>query len=442
MSDLAPGARIGPYVIRSVAGRGAVGVVYAADHEQLDRRVAIKTLNSQLVGEETYRARFLREAEGAARFDHPNIINVFDAGEHEGAPYLVMTYVTGPDLEQVLFDRGGKLEPAETVLICAAIAAALDAAGAVGLAHRDVKPANIMLEGWEPERYGGRRRRPHVYLTDFGLLKSSAQATLTKTGQFVGTLLYMSPEQINSAAVPASDQYSLACVMWECLTGDYAFRPTGNSVLSLIKAHLTADPPSISQQSGGMLPAAADAVFRRALAKDPSERFATCTEFVDHATRALGLGASAPRVEPAPPLAAVNTTAELERRHQDDDRARRDGVRRDGSVTPPSLADLPPVPLGDLPQSAPADLPPVPLGADPVSPGQPYPSTTDPVAGAGDAGAARSGPVAPQEHAGQLPPTNVPAPSPGADRQVRRIVLAVLVVLVVVALAALGLWLR
>ncbi len=297
---------IGPYRIRGVAGRGAVGIVYHAVHEVLDKEVALKTLNPNYAGEEIFRERFSREAQGAAAVNHPNIITVFDAGEHEGIPYLVMTYVAGPDLEQVLLDHGGRLSPDEAILICALIADALDAAALQGLAHRDVKPANILLEGWESERYGGRRRNPHAYLTDFGLIKSSAQATVTRTGQFVGTLLYMSPEQIQSKAIPASDQYSLACVLWECLTGTLPFMPTGASTLSILTAHLNDPVPRISQRPGGGSQAL-DNVFWRALAKQPEDRYPTCVAFMDAATQALGLGHTAPSIAPKPPLAGLSS---------------------------------------------------------------------------------------------------------------------------------------
>ncbi len=305
MRDLPVGTIIGPYRIRGVAGRGAVGIVYHGVHEEHGQAVAIKTLNPSFAGEDVFRERFSREAEGAASVHHPNIIEVFDAGEYEGTPYLVMTYVAGPDLEKVLADHGGRLAPAEAVLICGLMADALDAAATQGLAHRDVKPANILLEGWQPEKYGGRRRQPHAYLTDFGLIKSSAQATMTRTGQFVGTLLYMSPEQIQSKATPASDQYSLACVLWECLTGTLPFLPTGGSTLSLLSAHLTDPVPAFHTQPGGPWPRGLDAVFQRALAKSPADRYPTCTAFMDDVTRTLGLGTETPRVTPSPPLSAT-----------------------------------------------------------------------------------------------------------------------------------------
>ncbi|WP_341251533.1 protein kinase domain-containing protein [Euzebya pacifica] len=290
MDVLPAGHEIGGYRIVRVAGRGAVGVVYEARHVTLGKRVAIKTLNRTFAKEQEFRARFDREAEGAASLDHPNITQVFDSGEQDGLPYLVMTYIDGPDLERVLVDRDRPLEPAQAVLICRAVAEALDAASEIGLAHRDVKPANILLQGWEE----GKGRNPRVYLTDFGLTKHNAAATVTRTGQFVGTLLYMAPEQIEGKAVPASDQYSLACVLWECIVGLPPYLPAGGSNLSLLTAHLSDPIPVLSRDTKGRFPTAADAVLAKAMAKKADDRYPLCTAFMDAAAEALGLAATPP----------------------------------------------------------------------------------------------------------------------------------------------------
>ncbi|MGI9018022.1 MAG: protein kinase domain-containing protein [Euzebya sp.] len=350
MRDLATGTKVGPYTIQSVAGRGAVGIVYLAE-DAGGREVALKTLNPNYAQEGIFRERFSREAQGGAGVQHPNIISILDAGEHQGLPYLVMTYVSGPDLERVLEDRGGRLQAAEAILICSAVADALDEASSQGLAHRDVKPANILLEGWEPETDGGRRGRPHVYLTDFGLIKSSAQVTVTQTGTFVGTLLYMSPEQIESKAVPSSDQYSLACVLWECLTGTFPFVPTGGSMLSLLSAHLNDPVPRISERPGGHWSPDLDTVFFTALAKKPHQRFPTCGAFLDAATRALELGTSAPRSTPAPPLAALPET-DQPRSATPAASSQQPGSGRPAAPPPPlagatPLSAAPPPPLAD-----------------------------------------------------------------------------------------------
>lgn len=310
MRELPPGTMIGAYRLRRVAGRGAVGIVYEAEHTLLGRVVAVKTLNPLHADKTVFRERFSREARGAASVRHPNIVTVFDAGEHEGHPFLVMGFVDGPDLERILDDRGGRLQPREAVTVCAAVADALDTAGEQGLAHRDVKPANILLEGWEPEQYGGPRLTPHVYLTDFGLIKSSAEMTVTQTGSFVGTLLYMSPEQIQGQAVPASDQYSLACVLWECLTGTPPFDAPDGAALALLNAHLNTPVPPFSEQEGGDWSRELDGVFATALAKNPTARYPTCTAFMSAATSALGLGEMLPPTATAPPLSAFATTDE------------------------------------------------------------------------------------------------------------------------------------
>lgn len=291
MEHLPAGHEIGGYRIVRVAGSGAVGVVYEARHVTLGKRVAVKTLNRVFAKEPEFRARFDREAQGAASVDHPNITAVIDSGEQDGLPYLVMTYVDGPDLERILETRDEPLEPAEALLVCASVAQALDAAAAIGLAHRDVKPANILLQGWAREGSSGLPKRPHVYLTDFGLTKHNAAATVTRTGQFVGTLLYMAPEQIEGHAIPASDQYSLACVLWECIVGTPPFLPSGGSNLSLLTAHLSDPIPLISERSKGRFSRELDKVFLKGMAKKASDRYDTCTEFTDAASAVLGLAA-------------------------------------------------------------------------------------------------------------------------------------------------------
>lgn len=412
MRELSPGTRIGTYRIVRLAGRGAVGMVYLAEDEASGRSVAVKTLNPVYAEEGVFRERFTREAQGAAAVNHPNIISILDAGEHERLPYLVMSFVDGPDLEQVLQDRKGRLEPGEAILVCSLIADALDTAGRHGLAHRDVKPANILVEGWDPERYGGPRRTPTAYLTDFGLIKSSAQATITRTGQFVGTLLYMSPEQIQSRAVPASDQYSLACVLWECLTGTLPFEPSGGSTLSVLSAHLSDPVPLISGRPGGPWSPELDRVFATALAKAPEDRWSSCRAFVDAATRALGLGASAPVPTPSPPLSATG---------------RIPTSRSDAPASPLAGA----TPGGSTPQ--PAGPPPPLAGARPVGA---QPSAGLPTGGTSAApGSARPGTYVPPG----LPPGMLPDHGEGAGSNRGLVVAGIVVALLVLAAVVLAL---
>ena len=297
MDVLPAGHEIGGYRIVRVAGRGAVGVVYEARHITLGKKVAIKTLNKLFAKEPEFLARFNREAESGSSVDHPNITTVLDHGEQDGLPYLVMTYVDGPDLERILQDRDGPLEPAEAVLICTAVAEALDAAAEKGLSHRDVKPANILLADWDKPGSAGAKVRPQVYLTDFGLTKHNAAATVTRTGQFVGTLLYMAPEQIEGKAVPASDQYSLACVLWECIVGLPPFLPAGGSNLSLLTAHLSDPIPLVSQATKGQFSRELDTVFATAMAKKAGDRYPSNTAFMAAAAEVMGLSGLTTREE-------------------------------------------------------------------------------------------------------------------------------------------------
>src|SRR5687768_5510793 len=206
-----PGTTFAGYRVDSLVGRGGMGVVYRATDLSLERPVALKLVAPELAENERFRARFLREPRLAASLDHPNVIPIYEAGEHDGQLYLAMRYVEGSDLKALL-EREGKLSPERTIAILAQVASALDAAHRRGLVHRDVKPANVLLD-----------EDRHVYLTDFGITKQLGRAS-TDTGQMVGTLDYLAPEQIRGETVEArTDCYSLACVLYECLSGKPPF---------------------------------------------------------------------------------------------------------------------------------------------------------------------------------------------------------------------------
>ncbi len=293
MTDLAPGTQLGGYRIDSVLGRGGMGVVYLAQQLALGRRVALKVINPDLSDDVEFRDRFSREAQLAASIDHRHIIPVHDAGEAGGRLYISMRYVRGRDLGAVLAQEGA-LSPERALAILGSVADALDAAHAAGLVHRDVKPANVLIEdgpGQEAER---------VYLTDFGLTKRvDVESGLTRAGIFVGTPDYASPEQCAGKRVDArTDVYSLACVLYECLTGDTPFpRDSGAQVMA---AHLLEAPPRASTARAG-LPSALDDVLLKALAKDPEQRFDTCSEMVDAARAALSAKGRTV-VAPPPPM--------------------------------------------------------------------------------------------------------------------------------------------
>jgi streptogramin lyase len=285
-SDPLIGTELAGYRIESVVGKGGMSVVYLAEHQRLHRKAALKVLAPELAENESFRDRFLRESEIAAQLDHENVIPIFDAGEADGVLYIAMRYVEGTDLRARL-KRDGALEPARTLAILAQVAGALDAAHARGLVHRDVKPANVLLAGSE-----------HVYLADFGLSKQASSISgLTATGQFVGTVDYVAPEQIQGGSVDArADEYALGCVLYECLTGEPPF--PRNSSIAVLWAHVEDDPPSLVA-ARPELPEALDAVMKRALAKNPGERFGSCRELVEAAREAIAPAAVAVPEQPA-----------------------------------------------------------------------------------------------------------------------------------------------
>jgi pimeloyl-ACP methyl ester carboxylesterase len=270
-APLVQDGRIAGYRIEEPPRRGGMGAVYVAHDDRLGRRVALKVIAPELAGNEGFRERFLREWRIAASLEHPNVVPVHDAGEAGGQLYLAMRYVEGTDLKSLLAYEG-KLEPSRALAIVAQVASALDAAHARGLVHRDVKPGNVLLD-----------ERAHAYLCDFGLTKDLAAAKgVTKTGQLVGTLDYIAPEQIRAEAIDGrADQYALACVLYECLAGRPPFQR--ESEAQMLWAHLQDEPPPVPG-----LPAV-DPVLRRGLAKEPADRHASCSELVASAQRALGL---------------------------------------------------------------------------------------------------------------------------------------------------------
>src|SRR6201990_3004759 len=251
MGELAPGSVFAGHRIEDVAGRGGMGVVYRATQLALDRTVALKVIAPGLLEDQTMRARVVRESKVAASIDHPNVIPIYYAGEENGIAYIAMRYVPGDDIRS-LVRREGKLPPQRAARIVAQIGAALDAAHAAGLVHRDIKPANVLLG---PE--------DHVYLTDFGLTKHAlSTAGATKSGHWVGTLDYVSPEQIRGERVDARvDVYALGCLLFYALTGEVHYARDGDE--AKLWAQLYDQPPKPSEHG---VPAAFDAVIERALA--------------------------------------------------------------------------------------------------------------------------------------------------------------------------------
>lgn len=291
IGDFPAGSQIAGYQIQELIGRGGMAVVYRAADVRLGRQVALKVLAPELARDSAFRQRFIRESRSGASVDHPNVIPVFEAGEADGVLFIAMRYVAGRDV-RALIAREGPLPPSRVVSIVAQIASALDFAHAHGLVHRDVKPANMLLgsvaTGSAPD---------HVYLSDFGLSKASVSAvSLTGTGQFLGTIDYMAPEQVEGRATDGrTDLYALACAAFEMLTARLPF--LRDQDLAVMWAQVSAPPPSV-RKLRPELPAEVDQVLARALAKSPDDRYASCLDFA----AALGSACAAdPKPSAAPP---------------------------------------------------------------------------------------------------------------------------------------------
>jgi serine/threonine protein kinase len=257
------GTVIGGYRIEAGIGRGGMGVVYRAEQLGLGRQVAVKLIAPEFAEDPDFRQRFERESRLAASIEHPNVIPVHEAGEVDGVLYIAMRYVEGTDLRALLQGQG-RLEPPRAAYIVSQVAAALDAAHAYGLVHRDVKPANVLIAS-----VGGRE---HAYLTDFGLTKhTTSLGGLTKTGAVVGTIDYVAPEQIQGDALDArTDVYALGCVLHQALTGQVPY--VRDSDVAKMYAHLSEPPPTATSLVPG-LPGELDGVIARAMAKDPDARY-------------------------------------------------------------------------------------------------------------------------------------------------------------------------
>ncbi len=294
---IGPGTHLGQYVVQDYIGEGAMGRVYRAYHPDLERVGAVKVLNG-LSGDPQSVARFRREAQAIAKLRHPNIVNVFDFGQYEGTPYMIVEYVEGGNLSARL--QQGKLEPDRALRYLTDVGQALDYAHSRGIVHRDVKPANILMTNADTP-----------ILADFGLVKLMESSSIkSMTGMATGTPAYMAPEQVSGEEVgPASDRYSFAILAYQMLTGHIPFSEGG--VLEVMYAQVNRMPPPASSFNPDLSPAV-DAVLMKGMAKDPKARWAACGEMVAALEKALegrgaqraGAAASHTVVMP-PPMPAV-----------------------------------------------------------------------------------------------------------------------------------------
>ncbi|MEV0765565.1 protein kinase [Nocardia sp. NPDC050435] len=285
---LASGDVFAGYVIERQLGRGGMGSVYLAKHPRLPRMTALKLLNREMFHDDEVRARFEREADLVARLDHPNIVTVYDRGLDDEQLWISMQFIDGIDAASA---EPESLPPARAVQIIKETAEALDYAHGMGVLHRDVKPANILLAR------SGSGRGERVYLTDFGIARlRDDTGHLTQTGTFTATLAYASPEQLTGSPLDhRSDQYSLACTLFWLFTGSGPFAATNPA--QVIQGHLQSPPPALSSTRPG-LPYALDGVLAKAMAKRPDDRYNSCSEFAAAAQRAL-----TDRSQPVLPLA-------------------------------------------------------------------------------------------------------------------------------------------
>lgn len=277
--NIGPGTVLGGYRIERALGSGGMGTVYLAQHPALPRHDALKVLWPHLASDHEFRARFEREAKLAATLDHPNIVAVQNRGEDEGCLWIALQYVPGTDAATAAEHDPAAMTAQRALRIITEIGKGLDHAHRRGMLHRDIKPANFLLA---PQDYGQER----VLLADFGIAKQADGNTeLTRTGTFLATIAYASPEQLSGGPVDArSDIYSLACSFYRLLTGETPY--PGTQPAMVMMGHLNEPPPRITAKRPD-LPATLDAVIARALAKDPARRYSSCEEFTAAAESAL-----------------------------------------------------------------------------------------------------------------------------------------------------------
>jgi protein kinase-like protein len=382
---LEKGTTLGGYKITGILGQGGMGVVYEAEQMTLNRTVALKVLAPHLSDDVLFRERFRREGQLQANIDHPHIVTVYEAGDSDEGVFIAMRLIRGPNLKDMIVSR--ELDPGRTIRILTPIAEALDTAHEAGLIHRDIKPQNILVAG-----------RDHAFLADFGLTKGAGEKSLTKTGQFVGTFDYISPEQVKGEkATHKSDVYALAAVLYECLTGIVPFPK--DSEAAVLYAQMADPPPKVTDQRPE-LPVSLDDVIALGMAKDPAERYNSCGQLLMETKRTFTQRTRAAFTPPRPLEAPQETGI----RPAEADVPTRAGRAEDGQpATVPGGPD-PTVPGGPEPTVAGEPDPTVPGGPGPTVPGGPGPTVPG-----------GPGPTVPAEDARTAPAATAPTePVPAA----------------------------
>lgn len=281
--DLVGATLDGRYHVESVLGQGGMGTVYRARDSRLDRVVVVKVPHPKFLAEDGFRERFERETRSLLQLEHPHVVKVLDLGSHRGVPYTVLQYLPGGSLEDRLRDAGGRLPPQRVGLWLPSIAQALDFVHARGVIHRDVKPGNVLFD-----------EAGHAYLADFGIAKAlgGLESGLTQTGMTPGSPHYMAPESVRGAdALPAADQYALAAMVYEALSGRLPFK--GATAIEVLLLKQTGVVPAID---ASVVSPRVSSVVLRGLERDPTRRFASCFAFAAAFAAAAGLDAPAERV--------------------------------------------------------------------------------------------------------------------------------------------------
>ncbi|MGW4770387.1 protein kinase domain-containing protein [Nocardia sp. NPDC004278] len=394
------GEQFGKYRLDRLLGRGGMGAVWLACDTDTGRTVALKVLAEQVATDAEYRQRFEREARLGSSLRHPNIVKIYGFGELDGRLFIDMEYIDGIDLAEML-TRVGTLTPTAAADFVTQVASGLDAAHRAGLIHRDVKPSNILIGT------GG-----HAYLIDFGIARSLGQTSVTATGMAIGSWAYMAPERFNGTVDARSDVYSLACVLYECLTGR---RPYGDTdPARQMHGHLMTAPPHASTVNPAV-PAELDTVIARGMAKDQAARYPTAREFAAAAYAATALSRvpndSAPqssRAEPATPSTAHAAVPQQLADHQPSPTRVETRAPMSSAPSPVPLVKSSPKPLAAtkvLPEPGPTPT----LVATRLDPAPPFASV-------GSAAPQQNSPWSPQRAA--VPPRSHVRPPSAAERAV------------------------